>query len=67
MSGGVSPQRRLQKLLKKGLKHHREGQVELAEVCYRKILNVDPLSAEAKQMSRLLQGTAGLGQESSPG
>jgi tetratricopeptide (TPR) repeat protein len=67
VSGGVSPQRRLQKLLKKGLKHHREGQVELAEVCYRKILNVDPLSAEAKQMSRLLQGTAGLGQESSPG
>jgi tetratricopeptide (TPR) repeat protein len=66
VSGGVSPQQRLQKLLKKGLKHHREGHVELAEACYRKILNVDPLSAEAKQMSRLLQGTAGLGQESSP-
>jgi tetratricopeptide (TPR) repeat protein len=66
VSGAVSQQQRLQKLLKRGLKHHREGHAELAEACYRKILNVDPLSAEAKQMSRLLQGTAGLGQESSP-
>ena len=57
MSGAVSPQQRLQKLLKKGLKHQREGHVELAEACYRKILNVDPLSAEAKQMLRVLQGT----------
>jgi tetratricopeptide (TPR) repeat protein len=64
VSGGVSPQHRLQKLLKKGLKHHREGHVELAEDCYRKILNVDPLSSEAKQMLRLLQGTAA-GQDSS--
>jgi tetratricopeptide (TPR) repeat protein len=65
VSGAVSPQHRLQKLLKKGLKHHREGHVELAEACYRKILNVDPLSAEAKQMLRALQGTASAGQESS--
>ena len=65
MSGVVSPQERLQKLLKKGLKHHREGHVELAEGCYRKILNVDPLSAEAKQMLRLLRGTAKTGEESS--
>ena len=65
MSGAVSQQQRLQKLLKKGLKHHREGHVELAEACYRKILNVDPLSSEAKQMSRLLQGKAGAGEESS--
>jgi tetratricopeptide (TPR) repeat protein len=65
VSGAVSPQQRLQKLLKKGLKHHREGHVELAEACYRKILNVDPLSSEAKQMLRLLQGTTGAGQESS--
>ena len=64
MSGAVSPQHRLQKLLKKGLKHHREGHIELVEACYRKILNVDPLSSEAKQMLRLLQGT-GAGQESS--
>ena len=64
MSGAVSPQHRLQKLLKKGLKHHREGHVELAEACYRKILNVDPMSSEAKQLSRLLQGTAA-GRESS--
>ena len=64
MSGAVSPQQRLQKLLKKGLKHHREGHVELAEACYRKILNVDPLSSEAKQLSRVLQGTDA-GQESS--
>lgn len=62
MSGGVSPQNRLQKLLKKGLKHHRAGHVELAEACYRKILNVDPLSSEAKQMLRTLQGTTGAGQ-----
>jgi Flp pilus assembly protein TadD len=62
VSGAVSPQHRLQKLFKKGLKHHREGQVELAEACYRKILNVDPLSSEAKQMLRLLQGTTGAGQ-----
>lgn len=65
MSGAVSPQQRLQKLLKKGLKHHREGHVELAEACYRKILNVDPLSAEAKQMARLLQGMASAGQGAS--
>jgi tetratricopeptide (TPR) repeat protein len=62
VSGGVSPQHRLQKLLKKGLKHHREGHVELAEACYRKILNVAPLSSEAKQMLRTLQGTTGAGQ-----
>ena len=64
MTGAVSPQHRLQKLLKRGLKHHREGHIELAEACYRKILNVDPLSSEAKQMLRLLQG-AGAGQGSS--
>src|SRR6202789_1286137 len=57
VSGAVSPQQRLQKLLKKGLKHQRKGHVELAEACYRKILDVDPLSAEAKQMLRGLQGT----------
>jgi tetratricopeptide (TPR) repeat protein len=65
VSGAVSPQHRLQKLLKKGVKHHREGHVELAEACYRKILNVDPLSSEAKQMLRVLQGTAAIGEESS--
>jgi tetratricopeptide (TPR) repeat protein len=65
VSGAASPQHRLQKLLKKGLKHHREGHIELAEACYRKILNLDPLSSEAKQMSRLLQGTTGAGQDPS--
>ncbi len=65
MLGAASPQHRLQKLLKKGLKHHREGHVELAEACYRKILNVDPLSFEAKELLRLLQGPTGAGQESS--
>ena len=59
MSGAVSPQHRLQKLLKKGLKHHREGRIELAEACYRKILKVDPMSSEARQMLRLLGGKAG--------
>jgi tetratricopeptide (TPR) repeat protein len=38
--------------------------MELAEACYRKILNVAPLSSEAKQMLRLLQGT-GVAQGSS--
>jgi tetratricopeptide (TPR) repeat protein len=65
VSGGASLQQRLQKLLKKGLRHHGEGHVELAEACYRKILNVDPLSSEAKQMLRVLQRTTGAGQESS--
>ena len=59
MSGAVSPQQRLQKLLKKGLKHHREGHIELAEACYRKILQVNPMSSEARQMMRLLGGSAG--------
>ena len=54
MSGAVSPQHRLQKLFKKGWKHHQEGHIELAEACYRKILKVDPTSPEARQMLRLL-------------
>jgi len=64
VSGAVSPQHRLQKLLKKGLKHHREGRIELAEACYRKILKVDPMSSEAREMLRLLRAQAGAAQES---
>ena len=63
MSDAVSSQHRLQKLLKKGLKHHREGRIELAEACYHKILKVDPTSSEARQMSRLLRAKAGPRQE----
>ena len=64
MSGAVSPPHRLQKLLKKGLKHHREGRIELAEACYRKILKVDPTSSEARQMLRSLDAKAGPALES---
>ncbi len=64
MAGAVSPQHHIQKLLKKGLKHHREGRIELAAACYRKILKADPTSSEARQMSRLLGGAAGSPQES---
>ncbi|MGD0225747.1 MAG: tetratricopeptide repeat protein [Terriglobia bacterium] len=63
MPGAVSSQHRLQKLLRKGLKHHQEGRIELAEACYRKILKADPTSSEARQMSRLLGGEAGSPQE----
>ncbi len=66
MSGTTSPQQRLQKLLKKGVKHHREGRRELAEVCYRKILKLDPMSYEAKQMLWLLQEKTGPGPEPAP-
>ena len=59
MSGAVSPQHRLQKLLKKGLKLHREGRIDLAEACYRKILKVDPMSYEAKQMLESLRAETG--------
>ncbi|HME00946.1 MAG TPA: tetratricopeptide repeat protein [Terriglobia bacterium] len=59
MSGVLPSQHRLQKLLKKGLKHHRDGHIELAEACYRKILKVDPTSSEAQQMLRLLRAKAG--------
>jgi len=59
VSGAVPPQHRLQKLLKKGLKLHREGRIDLAEACYRKILKVDPMSSEAKQMLQSLRAEAG--------
>ncbi len=59
MPGGPSQQFRLRKLLKKGVKHHREGRGELAEACYRKIMKLDPMSAEARQMQSLLQGKTG--------
>jgi protein O-GlcNAc transferase len=59
LRGAESSQHRLQKLLQKGLKHHREGRIELAESCYRKILKVDPTSSQAQQMSRLLGAKAG--------
>lgn len=58
MSGAV-PSHRLQKLLKKGLKPHRDGRIDLAEACYRKILKVDPTSSGAQQTLRLLQAKAG--------
>ena len=66
MSGTISPQYRLQKLLKKGLKHHQEGRLELAEACYRKILKVDPISSEARQLARILEAKAGPGQGTIP-
>ena len=59
MPGEPSQQLRLQKLLKKGVKHQREGRGELAEACYRKIMKLDPMSAEARQMQSLLQGKMG--------
>ena len=59
MSRAVSPQQRLQRFLKQGLKHHREGRLELAEACYRKLLKVDPTSAEAQQLLRLLRAKPG--------
>lgn len=55
---GEAPHQRLQKLLKKGVKHHRDGRIEAAEACYRKIMKVDPLSIEAKQLEGLLLGKA---------
>jgi tetratricopeptide (TPR) repeat protein len=64
--GSVSPQYRLQKLLKKGLKHHQEGRLEFAEACYRKILKVDPTSSEARQLARILEAKAGPSQEPIP-
>jgi len=64
--GTVSPQYRLQKLLKKGLKHHQEGRLELAEACYRKILKVDPTSSEARQLARILEAKEGSSQDSIP-
>ena len=66
MSGAVSPQHRLQKLFKKGLKHHGEGRLELAQACYRKILKIDPTSPEARQMLRVLGAQAGAAPESIP-
>jgi len=48
------------------LQHHREGRLELAAACYRKMLKADPTSPEARQMSRLLEGKAGPAQESLP-
>jgi tetratricopeptide (TPR) repeat protein len=55
----LSPQQRLQKLLKKGLKHHEQGHVDLAQACYRKILKVNPTSSEAQQLSRVLAANVG--------
>jgi len=55
----VSTQLRLQKLLKKGMKHHQEGSLDLAEACYRKMLKADPTSSEARELGRLLEGQAG--------
>jgi tetratricopeptide (TPR) repeat protein len=55
LSSLTPPQQRLQKLLKKGLKHHREGRIEQAQACYRKILKVDPTSSEARELLRLLE------------
>jgi tetratricopeptide (TPR) repeat protein len=66
MPGAVSPQHRLQKLLKKGLKHHQEGRIELAAACYRKMLKVDPTSSETREMLRLLEAKAGPVQELNP-
>ena len=66
MSGTVSPQQRLQKLLKRGLKLHREGRIEPAEACYRKMARLDPMSSEAKEMLRLLQAKASPARESIP-
>src|SRR5271167_2667529 len=64
VSGTASRHHRLQKLLKKGLKHHREGHIELAEACYRKMLKVDPTCCEAQEMLRSLAGNAGPARES---
>ena len=66
MSRILSTQHRLQKLLNKGLKHHREGHIEQAVACYRKMLKVDPTSSEARLMSRLLEAKAGPAQELIP-
>ena len=56
MSHMPTPQQRLQKLLKKGLKYQREGRVQAAEDCYRKALKVDPMSREAQHMLDSLAG-----------
>ncbi len=66
MSRTLSTQDRLQKLLNKGLKHHREGRMDEAAACYRKMLKVDPTSSEARQMSRLWDGQKVPVQESIP-
>ena len=60
----LSPQQRLQKLLKKGLKYQREGRAQVAEDCYRKALKVDPLCTEAQHMLDFLAGKAPPPQES---
>jgi tetratricopeptide (TPR) repeat protein len=60
----LSPQQRLQKLLKKGLKYQREGRPQRAEDCYRKALKVDPMCMEAQHMLDFLAGKAPVPQES---
>jgi tetratricopeptide (TPR) repeat protein len=67
VSGAASAQYRLQKLLKKGLKHHQQGHIDLAEACYRKLLKVNPTSFEAQQLSRVLGAKVGSKQESVQG
>ena len=64
MSSRVSPHYQLEKLFKKALKHHRQGHMELAEACYRKMLKVDPTCPEAQHVRRLLASKAGTQPES---
>jgi tetratricopeptide (TPR) repeat protein len=54
----LSPQQRLQNLLKKGLKLHREGRIDLAEACHRKIVKIAPSSPEAEELLRALRPPA---------
>ena len=37
----------IRKLLERGIRHHKAGRTRMAEACYRKVLRVDPLCAEA--------------------
>ena len=64
MSRMPSLQDRLQKLLKKGLRHQREGRVQAAEDCYRKALKVDPMCMEARHLLDSLTGKAPAPQQS---
>ena len=49
----MSSPERLQMLLKKALKLHREGRIAMAEACYRKIQKVDPDCPEARELASL--------------
>ena len=45
---------RLSQLLERGLKHHREGRMDLAEACYQEVLKIDPRCARALHLLGLM-------------